>query len=836
MKELIPENLLEFKFIIISLVAYASHPKLDYLINQLTLPLEKSVNQDTQLLIKMEIRRLATPCQRVMDFRIMFELCEEVSHNDISHYLDETSKKLFLENVDMHDGQYNLAIYNIILDQARARHRGLRQEKKNKRASAAIDQVCSFSLVNNNIYDLELPEYSSKCKVFTYDPLGMSLSGKMDIGLAGQLTSLEKKTITLNSPNKIIADQSQVAYIWLYDHHPALGITEEIVLECKVLDMKQSNLGQQNFYQLSISPDSHAKMQRLLSDLLLSRQKLYKREEEQHVQPLTDSIIAKSSEQFLLSCSDELALLCQKPQTAWQAVCGLQNDNNQAIWDFFASQEDNYLTRVLANPEIQLMLDKNQKDESYVYVLKQATDEGYEFAAIWQHQLSEPSTRGFLEKSAIRNHFRQFKVSIIPVDAAQDGYQPAAIPSYVSPEIEICNQALPKETNDFLANRSVLIVLTDVTDLYQLLGDQQQQETQAERVKIPLSLRLPAWRNKSAIEVIQTHISELRSQDRFDHSLAIHISRIGDIKCNLDCTTNNISSRGLSIALPDKIKIKPGEIIKLGLTIPYKNKNIILEDQGYQVVSATDQNSIRLIISGIEKKHLASKSIREFIYRNRDMLRVSGLNKNQTHGLQHALRSIYARNHISVPFFIHQDKRQWYIDSVALNRPDQLPSFSNNNEKENQTIINMLGQEKFRSICLAELNKNKASEAIYMLVFPRSKKEDDGQQFWFRDLAQLIKANTFNFFTNKINSLGQPSIFRIKLHQSKPIMDKYYRTELDHLKQIASDQAAQLEKNINKVVGVGEITDHTQQVLSLLTDTSMDDWTLQADSLPNGTA
>ena len=217
-------DLAPYQGIILSLVAYANHHKLDHLIEKLTPKLKSSV----RFLIKMEIKRVAKPCNLVMDFRAMFDNCEEVHHNEQCHYLDEISKALFLESVQNNQNNFCIYMYNELTQGAKARYveqkRNQTEQEKRLNNSLNVAVASPINLSNQNYFHEDPNSFHSKCRVFTYDPLGMSLNGKLAIGKQVELIDLNISNCIFKTTIDIADNENDELFLTLL---PSEAIDEE---------------------------------------------------------------------------------------------------------------------------------------------------------------------------------------------------------------------------------------------------------------------------------------------------------------------------------------------------------------------------------------------------------------------------------------------------------------------------------------------------------------------------------------------------------------------------------------------------------------------------------
>jgi hypothetical protein len=835
MQEQLSENLVPFKTIIYSLVSYAMHPKLDTLIEKLTLDEKPS----TRFLIKVEIKRLSKPCPYVLDFRTYFEDCEPVQYQNICHYLDEISKTLFLDSIEKNNGLFSLNIYNEINEHAKQRHLEAESQRQidNKHSKIAIAAVQPFSLVNQNICRDKPLNIFSKCKIFTYDPLGMSRKGKEEIGISATIVDLNPQNCVIKSSIEAIASETKVIYLWFYDHDHQLNFYDDIVLQYNVEESKTLQAQRFTHYRLKLNKVSSSKMLKLLADLLNKTAQVTKTLLSNQIQPLVDSVFAKSHEQFLLTNTQDIAMVCAQYRTGWRPASGLQTKANKAFWDFFSTQGHNDpLARLFCYSNIQQILNSKQKFDQYAYVLRhsyQSKNKGKlvdneQFIVIWQHQLNQSkAAKQFLRQHILNGDYRQVRLRLLPINAQADAYNPSAVPSHVNPAMALLNRPLGTQVTELLKNSNYLAVLSDVTEIndvlsiYKHLNPVKALRSTDTKIKCPIKYALPLLQRKSPMEIVRVEENDFRAEDRFDLQIKLKITRCGKLPCDIDGSTSNISTTGLAIALIQPLKYEAGANVCLTLEIPYKGKIVTLANQRYQVIGGEDQNHLRLVISTTESRHAASWMLREYIYQNMDTLKASGFSAKQTYGLERAMRNIYAKNHTSVPFFIHQDKRQWFINALALNENNAINSLALEDITADKMIVDLIQQEKFRNYSLSVINKvdkNNPVEVFYILTLPRNSKNNSKQAFWFNDIKQLQQTECLTEVVDKIKLLGNPTILRVQLSKSHRIMDKYFRDELHYLSQLSPHKAEALKNSMDHLVGIGEITDHTEQVLEMIDD------------------
>ena len=832
MSEQLNEDLIPFRTIILSLISYAMHPKLDTLIEKLT-PNEIAA---TRFLIKVEIKRLARPCPYVLDFRSYFDDCEKVHHNNICHYLDEISKTLFLDSVEKNNGLFSMSLFNEINTHAKQRHiEKVKQENALKALKAGqgpvpSDPLKTFTLINDNFCQDPIIDLESKCRIFTYDPLGMSRKGKEEIGLPAILVDLNLGNCVLKADYQAIDEACEDVFLWFYDHSEHLGIEKEIVLQYHLEDFKHSKGKKHTQYRLKLNKSSESKMINQLSELLTKKVQCYSQLQSNQIQPLIDSILAKSHEQFFMAKSPDIAMLCTQHQTVWYPSCGLHTKSNEDLWQFFSCDSvDNLLPNLFTYTELQAALSAKKDFDQYAYILKHQYHENEQpkaqFIILWQSQLTSKKAQELLKKYILNGNYRHIRLKLTTINAQQDAYNPSALPSHINPVLALLNRPINMQVNKVLTCSNYFAQLSDVTDINEVLALKQALKVPSislpttQAIKCPVRYQLPIIKAAVAMEQVEVKVNDFRSEDRFDYALTLRLTRHGKTACKIAGVTNNISTKGLSIALDEPLACKAGVEVRLSMDIPYRNRVVTIANQVYQLVGCSDHKNLRLLIGQTERRHAASYMLREFIYQNMDNLKPSGLDKKETYGLEQALRNVYAKNHFSVPFFIHQDKRQWFISSVAMNQQTQINSLNVDSHNDKEMLVKLIEQEKFRNYCMSVINKvdkKTPIKSFYLIVLPRNLQDKQKQMFWFNDLAQLQNSGHLVDVIEKIRLLGKPTILRIQVLKPARVMDKYFRDELQYLAQIASRKADDVLNTIEGVCGLGEISDQTEHVLALI--------------------
>jgi hypothetical protein len=74
----------------------------------------KKLSKTDSFLLKMELKRLASPCTRSIDLRGLVDgNCKVYEHKGQKHFLDEVAVKVFEENIELY-GSYTFGVYEAV--------------------------------------------------------------------------------------------------------------------------------------------------------------------------------------------------------------------------------------------------------------------------------------------------------------------------------------------------------------------------------------------------------------------------------------------------------------------------------------------------------------------------------------------------------------------------------------------------------------------------------------------------------------------------------------------------------------------------------------------------
>ena len=822
MSSVVTPRLQKYENQILSLVPYSSNDRLDFLIRKL-LPDESS---GRHLAVQNEIKRLAQQTNKKIDLSALFDNCELVEHNNISHQLDPAARDFFYKKLNEYQGLYTIDVYREVLrdaqDRANNKDKPKAQTKANTLSDFQIDKTEPKPLINKNRIETEEKNLNSSCKVFTNPIMGMTTQGKKEIGISATIDKMTNRKVVIHTMFEIPDVKANKIFLWLYDHHKAIEFTQELELGFEILDSQKLANKKTSYLLKFSSPLTDKQMRILFRHYLKQKQLAVIGPTERFITPLFDSITSKGYEQLYLNKTHDIPLLCYKNSYDWQAKVALKTSGNDELWHFFSDEQRNFhLPILLGHQDIKAALNSKRSVDKYAFILKSTYLKNFNYSLMWfDDWLKSPNSRKVFNSFFKNGLMKVIKISSSCVNAEEDAYVPSALPCHVHPKMAVLNRPTPKAVVDIISDCDHMLTVSDITSLYETIYHPIDEEITEVDPAVIKKYVLPKLTNYDQTEIVTAENDDSRSEDRFIASFKVAVTRSDKQVVYIPGRTKNISVGGLLVSLNRETKFKAGEEIEIELTVPFASEERTLKKQKYVILGYDSSGAIRLLMNEIESKHLASKAIRKYIHQNIDSIEACGKRGSRIYGLQKAMRNIYAHNHFSIPFYLKTTKHQQYINAASFSGNSALKHLVYQDNCSKEIILNLLSNKKFRDSCLSIIGaiaaKDLPARAFYILVLPKGKDDNEEYSFIFRDLSVLQKSAQLQEYTKMVSNLGKPAVLKVELKKSNTARDMYYRDEISYLKGLDKDLAQDIETQIKNTIGIGEVTDLTDISLAMI--------------------
>lgn len=801
-------NIKKHKRVIWNLISRRSDSKLETLVRHMS----GDATSAERKAITDEIIRISEPCTRRIDFASYFaDICVEFAYEGITHNIDPLSEEKFKEALEKTKGAYNLAIYEEVTSDAKTRYLEMIAEQERNNSVIPATPLNLFRESNLT----EAKEETLKSGVFPYDPTGYS-----DKGLNNQTNNIEiiamseEEVVFLTSSQELL--NCEFPYLYLWDIDRSYGIGDKIIIKC---DQKDTTIQPDDSIEIkmTISADADVKDVTKLRTLIEFREQP-EVTKNVTVQSLYKSIEQRIHEHYFVNKTDCVPMILSNSNSGWYANASYVTEDNNLFWHSFTSnKKDHLIERIIGQESFQKSLNESPRNTLYYIASPILINGNKEVICIEYNKLLENKSACSLFKLYLKaNRVKLLRFEVSATKGQETQFSPSILQNMIGGNLAMINAKPNAKVRDIIRRSELFMTVHDDTDMLKALN----LDDLIVNSKMPLYNKtkliekyiLPETNQEHVLHAAYENSREIRTEDRFVYQTEISFKLKKDESAkSINAKTVNISSKGLCIEVDNTDSLNRND----DLLVTFNKLNKTLKDkiieQPYRIMNIIG-NSVHLMATGSVKNNAARKTLTKLIYQNLDKLKATGI-KEKVYGLSKSMRSIYAQNHINIPFFISREKRQNFIETVLINKHSKI-----DNLKDDQDLMNFFSSPSFSSFAstlFADLTDENKSVEGYLILLPKIKlKSGTEKLYWIKDLSEILSNENGNEFIKKIQTVDKPAILKIKLRLPGEENNKFYNDELSYLKILTSGMAESLEAYSEDMLAVGELSEVTDIVLS----------------------
>lgn len=307
----------------------------------------RNISKTERFLLKMELKRLAAPCSRLIDLRGHVDgECKAFEHEDRTHFLDSIARTVFTEAFTRYGG-YTFGVYEATMNTTN-NFRVIYQKEKNR---------VSKSPSTDNTKVFEKSQYPAQ--FYSFGPYHNRVEERMNFVISIQVTldkehefecttsdlSVNGCKFRLNDLKPMsIGQQVTVRFSGLEDQFQ-LGSESDFVYEVKNLTLLDNMqlVGVKRVLQEQTGPNSFTPF---MVDFIQSNKRRYKINLDNTISALQ----ARSFEQYILPKSNELAIFINKNENVLTPKYALTCNNNQGLYQYWQDEKSHSTLYCLITP------------------------------------------------------------------------------------------------------------------------------------------------------------------------------------------------------------------------------------------------------------------------------------------------------------------------------------------------------------------------------------------------------------------------------------------------------------------------------------------------------
>jgi hypothetical protein len=822
-------DLQEFNGIIEELKAVINQPDFDEQFKSATIDVPKS----KQFLIKMELKRLAQPCARLIDLRGSVDgETSSFEHKGQVHYLDELAKKIFEQQIEKF-GRYTVGVYEAVLhaDNNFKIMDKIQQEKRLTEKDKTLAPKTVEKVKEKNPANRVISEHGGEIVHFAQygirneERMNFSINVELQFGIGNVLKastsdlSISGAKVKIPSAKDVALGQKISLFLTGLEDEVSLNLTDGIQYEIVGIENAGPNY---NYIRMKRSfAEEVGSFDEFLSDFINSNKRRYK----VNLENTLDAIIIKGFEQYYLPRATSLPIFMREVQGRLLPTMALATENNRETLGYFSDENKSLiLQQVLNEARIDAILSSgNLIQESLLFCFTHAKQgKLYFYTATSEELNASPELKdAFIGFGSKKASWKVFKLQVSIANEA-DGYLPLSIPDSAGEEIKLLNQPPSEKIQSMLAGLKYVVTMTPLTGDNFAEQYQQTHEFSQDLVRKLTQFGHPKLKRYISIVVESIEYVNLRSEERYLYKSGICIEDPNS-DTSIYGETRDFSEHGLQIVLDEADAHKKGDIVLLSMPdFQRVTKAFKLEKLPYEVMTIS-RNKLIINLRTFEPngEHIASKFFKKLINQNKAKLTPAKM-ESKFHGLSKCLRNIAAKSIHNFPMYFAKENSKLRVNTAGKGTETNLLHqmlLKYKPDAHETTFYPLLKDHALISVFSPILTKLKRADKpeyvdLYLRFRPNEKSEIRAFMAQYDDQFMTTEK-----LTSFIDSAIKTDIFfayRVFISRTgRPDMN-YIAKELAYVGDYALHRAKEIEERLWNVIGVGDVIDISEEVMTRL--------------------
>lgn len=812
-----------FEQLIEQLKSVVNEPDFDKIFRSLT----QDEDGPTRFQLKMELRRLASPCLQTVDLRNRVAgKCEPYEFLGRRHYFDDVAKDIFERGLRIYNGVFTQDTYeqilaaennNRVIQEKEREHALQRQQQHAERVATREEYAAEDSIQSPYLVDtFQFGEYPYRTEERMNFTVEVRLKDQRFVTKDAVTSdiSITGLRVRLNSPwQKKPGDSIDVFFTGLAKE---FTLDPNMAIPYTVVSVERQ--GERTYLSLNRSPSfTSSSLDKFLQQFINGYKKRYR----VNVDNTYQALMNKGHEQFLMPRLGLLPLYFSLRNKQLHADYVLTTDNNRHIVEDWINEHNQIAIGSLFNPRrsqhfIKRLLNNPNASATFLTFSITARGKIYYYSALAEELLKNDYWDTFVNFAAQKSSFRAYQFRLREINP-ELSWQPQAVPMEV--QIPYRLQPPSPRVKQALEPLNYLGTLTDISDTIRAFAGRQFDKEKVKALKAFLHPPAVPIRTKD----VRLEFVDLRKEQRFSYRSRCRV-RVG--KLIREGMILDLSVNGLKIQLDDSVPISAEDTVVISFTgFEKQHRKFALREVPYEVVNSDiSQTTLNLRVPKLQSEedkdaHSGVSFFKYLIKEHREQLKL--LHENTSlNGIELCLRNLYCQAPPTVPLFLYQNKKR----QITLRRAgistwqtgwSRLLSHLPGSSGESLNIQPFLRGSSLSKEILPPLNDRQRSDRplqkLLLVKLYREQAESVLQTEW-QDCASLDTAVILSF----IDQCLPDAIFfaiRVDLSRTGRPDIQFVQAEMSYLSQYAAHRASELEEELWQVYGIAETHDITAEML-----------------------
>ncbi|WP_448568688.1 PilZ domain-containing protein [Thalassotalea ganghwensis] len=780
----------------------------------------QSLNKTERFLLKMEIKRLASPCTRLVDLRGHVDgECRAYEHEGRVHFLDDVAIKVFEQNVNVY-GEYTFGVYEALMNTENNFRVMYQREKANPQNSAELQQ-------NQTQKNKEKTQYPAT--LYRFGPYFDRKEERMNFAIAIKVVVNDKDVLDATSSDisingcKFRFSKSQSLQVRQIISIRFIGLEQEFQFknedkyEYEVRNIHTVEdvqwVGCRRIYRTDESRDGFNKF---LNGYIQGNKRRYKVNLDNTIAALKSRIF----EQFTLPKSNELPIFLHEVDGVPTPKYALTCHNNQSIYQYWQDERHTSTLHYLVTPERLARLKRVQKQGKALYVysfIHRSQGKSYFYTAD-NVQLSDDKAfmTEYLGFAANKGDFMITQLTLLEVnpDYAESRL---TLSNTIAKKDQYLNLPMPDDVKETIEQLTYIVVANELAEpnLFKIYHQLNYENISTAKLK---TFGHKRQKQGLIVEDVGVNYNNQRSEPRFYYKTPV-ILEVGGVTWK--GVSEDFSASGLKVELEKSAALSASEVVNV--TFPQLQKitaSFDLKGLPYEVMHINKKKNVLNLRVHVQKhRHIGRAFFKALIEKNKDKLTRDEYAMMRPE-LAKALRNIYSRS-VAIPSLVIQTSGSRYkIEVITCNSDNvkiidlcqQLSDrqrFYNlypllNNLQATTLMHSTLKRMQSRDLPIVDIiyiaiddSKEIIEQAVSTKLESEFESEQDKKQF----IRDALKLGSFTCIQVKLSRVDKPDI-------------EHLSPELNYISSYAIHRGKQLEQEIWSVAGVAQLLDITEEAMT----------------------
>lgn len=778
-----------------------------------------NVAKTERFLLKMELKRLASSCTRLIDLRGHVDgECRSYEYENKIHFLDDTAIRCFEDNIKAY-GSYTFGVYEAVTNTENNFRVIYQKEKQNLQVGNISPSEDVPKVFEKTQYPAQLFKFG---QYFNRNEERMNFAIQLEITFSeGNVAEVTSSDLSVNGckfrfigKEKIrIGQEIGIRFVGLEQE---FQFGKEALFSYKVCSVQLVDniqlIGTSRIYAPSIHKDS---FKSFLEGFIQGNKRRYKINLDNSINALQ----ARSFEQFSLPKINELPIYIEEKGGELSPRFALTCNNNQTTYQYWQNEQRlSTLDCLITEDRMKSLKKRTMLGKSLlVYSFIHKSQGKLYFYTADEVQLNNDMTfmQHYLGFCSSKSSFAVTELSLIDVitDYADS---PLTLSNSILKKDEYLNLLTPEDVKFTLEKLPYIVIATDITENY---STKEYQQLAFDDIEIS---RLKNFGHKRMaepliIDEVGINYRNQRQESRFKYKTPT-IIEVGGVKWK--GLSHDFSMSGLKVELEKAAMLKKGDVVQLSFpTLQKITSAFDLKFLPYEIVKINSKKTIiNLRIYVEQHQHIGRAFFKLLIDKNRDKLTPDEYSL-MTPGLAKALRNIYSAS-LRIPSLVVQTSGSRYKIETIVGSGEYgslLPMMRQlSDRQQGYNLYPILSNLQVTNSLHSTLKKMQRSdsaitEVLYISINPNVELVDKAVVTKLGSELESMKLKDM-FISNALNK-GLFFCLQIKLSRADEPDMGHLSPELNYISSYAIHRGKQIEQDIWSVVGLIQVIDVTHEAL-----------------------